>query len=78
MEFGHPEGVRSRAPAKSQLRWFGLLIRMSPGLFAMNTDCKIVDCPLLVRGELLPQVKEFKYLEVLFMSDRSVRWTGGQ
>uniref|UniRef100_A0A8C9VV72 ribonuclease H n=1 Tax=Scleropages formosus TaxID=113540 RepID=A0A8C9VV72_SCLFO len=30
---------------------------------------KKVDCPLRVRGELLPQVEEFKYLGVLFTSE---------
>ncbi len=30
---------------------------------------KKVDCSLWVGSELLPQVKEFKYLRVLFMSE---------
>lgn len=40
--------------------------------------CQImVDCSLLVGTEFLPQVKEFKCLGVLFMSDGEVnRWTG--
>ena len=28
-----------------------------------------MDCPLQVRGKSLPQVEEFKYLWVLFMSE---------
>lgn len=33
-----------------------------------------MECPLWVRGELLPQMEEFKYLEVLFMSDGRLKW----
>ncbi|KAK3518183.1 hypothetical protein QTP70_033879 [Hemibagrus guttatus] len=36
---------------------------------AMVIDRKKVACTLQVGGEFLPQVKEFKYLRVLFMSD---------
>uniref|UniRef100_A0A8C9VLN8 Reverse transcriptase domain-containing protein n=1 Tax=Scleropages formosus TaxID=113540 RepID=A0A8C9VLN8_SCLFO len=36
---------------------------------AMVLSRKKVDCPLRVRGELLPQVEEFKYLGVLFTSE---------
>ncbi|KAI3360890.1 hypothetical protein L3Q82_012903, partial [Scortum barcoo] len=36
---------------------------------AMVLDRKRVACPLRVSGEVLPQVEEFKYLGVLFMSE---------
>ena len=36
---------------------------------AMVLDWKKVACSLRSGGELLPQVEEFKYLEVLFMSE---------
>ncbi|MDF4304923.1 reverse transcriptase domain-containing protein, partial [Vibrio parahaemolyticus] len=36
---------------------------------AMVLSRKRVDCPLQVRGEVLPQVEEFKYLGVLFTSE---------
>ncbi|WP_411913715.1 RNA-directed DNA polymerase [Vibrio sp. Y159] len=36
---------------------------------AMVLSRKRVDCPLQVRGEVLPQVEEFKYLGILFMSE---------
>ncbi|KAI3364827.1 hypothetical protein L3Q82_001012 [Scortum barcoo] len=36
---------------------------------AMVLDRKRVACPLRVGGEVLPQVEEFKYLGVLFMSE---------
>ncbi|KAI3351691.1 hypothetical protein L3Q82_020526, partial [Scortum barcoo] len=36
---------------------------------AMVLDRKRVACPLRVGGEVLPQVEEFKYLWVLFMSE---------
>ncbi|KAI3357129.1 hypothetical protein L3Q82_015603 [Scortum barcoo] len=36
---------------------------------AMILDRKRVACPLRVGGEVLPQVEEFKYLGVLFMSE---------
>ncbi|KAI3373259.1 hypothetical protein L3Q82_006385 [Scortum barcoo] len=36
---------------------------------AMVLDRKRVACPLWVGGEVLPQVEEFKYLGVLFMSE---------
>ena len=39
---------------------------------------KLVDCLLWVGNESLPQVKEFKYLRVLFMSEgmmgREIDW----
>ncbi|KAI3353926.1 hypothetical protein L3Q82_005127 [Scortum barcoo] len=35
----------------------------------MVLDRKRVACPLRVGGEVLPQVEEFKYLEVLFTSE---------
>ncbi|KAI3370907.1 hypothetical protein L3Q82_007416 [Scortum barcoo] len=35
----------------------------------MVLDWKRVACPLRVAGEVLPQVEEFKYLGVLFMSE---------
>ena len=37
---------------------------------AMVLIRKRLDCPLWVGGDLLPQVEEFKYLGVLFMSER--------
>ncbi|KAK3542721.1 hypothetical protein QTP70_000102 [Hemibagrus guttatus] len=48
---------------------------------AMVLDRKKVACTLQVGGEVLPQVEEFKYLGVLFMSegrmDREIdRWIG--
>ncbi|KAK3507141.1 hypothetical protein QTP70_008535 [Hemibagrus guttatus] len=36
---------------------------------AMDLDRKKVACTLQVGGEFLPQVEEFKYLRVLFMSE---------
>ncbi|MDF4367610.1 hypothetical protein P3387_26150, partial [Vibrio parahaemolyticus] len=36
---------------------------------AMVLSRKRVDCPLQVRGEVLPQVEEFKYLGILFTSE---------
>ncbi len=36
---------------------------------AENFSWKKVACPLQVGGEFLPQVEEFKYLGVLFMSE---------
>ena len=36
---------------------------------AMVLDWKRVDCPIKVRGELLPQVEEYKYLGVFFTSE---------
>ncbi|MDG2633017.1 hypothetical protein P7M35_24665, partial [Vibrio parahaemolyticus] len=36
---------------------------------AMVLSRKRVDCPLQVGGEVLPQVEEFKYLGILFMSE---------
>ena len=41
---------------------------------AMVLSGKRVDCPLRVRRELLPQVEEFMYLGVLFISEREMRW----
>ena len=47
---------------------------------AMALDRKEVTCSHWVGGELLPQVEEFKYLGVLFMSEgrMSARLTGGR
>ncbi|KAI3360392.1 hypothetical protein L3Q82_002306 [Scortum barcoo] len=47
----------------------------------MVLDRKRVACPLRVGGEVLPQVEEFKYLGVLFMSEGKMereidRWIG--
>ncbi|KAI3374782.1 hypothetical protein L3Q82_021332 [Scortum barcoo] len=39
---------------------------------AMVLDRKRVACPLLVGGEVLPQVEEFKYLGVLFTSEGKI------
>lgn len=33
-----------------------------------------MECPLWVGGELLPQMQEFKYPEVLFMSEGRLEW----
>ena len=41
---------------------------------AMVLSQKRVDCPLQVGGESLPQVEEFKYLEVLFRVKG--KWSG--
>jgi len=35
---------------------------------------KMVECSLRVGSELLPQVKEFKYLGVLFTSEAKMKW----
>jgi len=37
---------------------------------AMVLSQKRVACPLQIAGEILPQVEEFKYLGVLFMSEK--------
>ena len=47
----------------------------------MVLSWKRVDCPLLVWGESLPQLEEFKYLGVLFTSEGKMereidRWIG--
>ena len=42
---------------------------------AMVLSRKGVDCQLQV-GESFPQVEEFKYLRVLSMSDRKMKWAG--
>ncbi len=36
------------------------------------------DCPLRVKSECLPQVKEFEYLGYLFISERTVVWEIGR
>ncbi|MDF4285589.1 reverse transcriptase domain-containing protein, partial [Vibrio parahaemolyticus] len=43
---------------------------------AMVLSRKRVDCPLQVRGEVLPQVEEFKYLGILFTSEGRMVWCG--
>ncbi|KAI3355273.1 hypothetical protein L3Q82_018130 [Scortum barcoo] len=51
-----------------------------PNPRSLVLDRKRVACPLRVGGEVLPQVEEFKYLGVLFMSEgkmERVRLTGG-
>ena len=35
---------------------------------------KRVDCPILVREELLPQEGEFKYFRVLFKDEGKMKW----
>ncbi len=39
---------------------------------------KLVDCPLCAGSESLPQIKEFKYLGVLFTSEGTMEWETGQ
>ena len=41
---------------------------------AMVLSWKRVDCPLQVGEESLPQMEEFKYLRVLFMSEGKMEW----
>ena len=41
---------------------------------AMVLSQKRVDCPLQVGEESLPQVEEFKYFGVLFMSEGKMEW----
>ena len=41
---------------------------------AMVLSRKKVECSLWVREEILPQVKEFKYLKVLFTSEGKMEW----
>ena len=55
---------------RSQLRWFGLSIRTSPRLLAMNTDWKTVHCPFLLGVNCSPRWRSSSIL-------RSCSWVTG-